>query len=135
MTLILRATDLIKDTKPIYAHPSETVETAIKRMASHNIGSIPVVNEDMKIVGIITERDIVRLLASKGPTILQEKLENVMTRKLITANPEDPISALAYKMIEHGIRHLPVVDQEGKLLGVISIRKVLRHLIAGLEHP
>ena len=135
MTLILRATDLIKDTKLIYAQPSETVEVAVKRMASHNIGSIPIVDGNMKIIGIVTERDVVRLLASKGPTILQEKLENVMTRKLVTANPEDPISALAYKMIEHGIRHLPVVDQEGKLLGVISIRKVLRHLIAGLEHP
>lgn len=135
MTLILRATDLIKDTKLIYAQPSETVEVAVKRMASHNIGSIPVVDDDMKIIGIVTERDVVRLLASKGPAILQEKLENVMTRKLVTADPEDPITALAYKMIEHGIRHLPVVDQEGKLLGVISVRKVLRHLIAGLEHP
>lgn len=135
MTLTPRAADLIKDTKPIYAHPSEALEVIVKRMAIHNIGSIPVVDNNMKIVGILTERDVVRLLADKGPSILQEKAENIMTRNVITANPEDPIPMLAYKMIEHGIRHLPIVDHEGRLLGVVSMRRVLKHLIAGLEHP
>ncbi len=126
------AADLIRDTKPIYATPDKTVLDAAKIMAEHNIGSVPVVSEG-KLVGIFTERDLVRIVAKGVP--LTTKLEEVMTRDLIVARPSDPLPLLAQKMLQHGIRHIPVVDEEGRLLGVISIRRVLRYLLAEAEHP
>ena len=130
-----RARDLIRDTKPVYAKPDETVEDAARKMAEHNIGSMPVVDEEMKLQGIFTERDLVRLVAEKSSSALKMKLEEVMTRNPITASPDDPLPELAHKMIEHGIRHIPVVDEQGHLLGVVSIRRVLRHILAGNEWP
>ena len=108
---------------------------AVEKMAMHNIGSIPVVDEEQRILGMFTERDLVRLMAERGAQALEAKLGEVMTRKLVIAHPDDPIPKLAHKMLEHGIRHLPVVDENGRLLGVVSIRRVLRHLMAGNEWP
>ena len=128
-----RARDLIKDTTPVYAYPSETVLEAVKKMAEHNVGSVPVVDESMRVIGIFTERDLVRLVAKGGR--LDAKLEDVMTRKIITASPDDPLPSLASKMLRYGIRHLPIVDSDGRLLGVVSIRRVLQFLLAGSEWP
>jgi CBS domain-containing protein len=126
------AADLIRDTKPIYTTPDKTVLDAARIMAEHNIGSVPIVKDD-KLVGIFTERDLVRIVAKGIP--LDTKLEEVMTKKLIVAKPSDPLPLIAQKMLQHGIRHIPVVNDEGRLLGVISIRRVLRYLIAEQEHP
>jgi len=128
----LTAADLIRDTKPIYTMPDKTVLDAAKIMAEHNIGSVPVV-ENGRLVGIFTERDLVRLVARGVP--LDTRLGEVMTRDLIVAKPSEPLPLIAQKMLQHGIRHIPVVDDEGRLLGVISIRRVLRYLIAEHEHP
>jgi CBS domain-containing protein len=128
----LTAADLIRDTKPIYATPDRAVLDAAKIMAEHNIGSVPVVEDDT-LVGIFTERDLVRIVARGVP--LDTRLKDVMTRDLIVAKPSDPLPLIAQKMLQHGIRHIPVVDEQGRLLGVISIRRVLRYLIAEHEHP
>ncbi len=129
----LTAYDLIRDTKPVYTTPDKTILDAAKIMAEHNIGSIPVVQDGEKLVGIFTERDLVRHVARGTP--LDTKLSEVMTTKLVVAHPGDPLPLLAQKMLQHGIRHIPVVDQQGKLLGVISIRRVLQYLLAESEHP
>lgn len=134
MTL-LKAGDVIRDTRPIAAKPTDTVADAARLMAEHNIGSIPVVDEQGRLLGIFTERDLARLIAREGAKALEKKLEEAMTRNPVTASPEDPLPELAHKMIEHGIRHIPVVDEQGKLLGVVSIRRVLRHLLAENEWP
>jgi len=132
---VLRAGDVIRDSKPVYASPEDTVEEAARIMASHNVGSVPVVDEGGRLVGIFTERDLVRLVAKYGKSALDMRLGEVMTRNPVTASPDEPLPELAHKMIEHGFRHIPVVDSEGRLLGVVSIRRVLRHLMAGSEWP
>jgi len=128
----LTALDLIRDTKPVYTSPDKTILDAARTMAEHNIGSVPIVQGE-KLVGIFTERDLVRHVAKGTP--LDTRLEEVMTRKLIVAHPSDPLPLLAQKMLQHNIRHIPVVDQQGRLIGVISIRRVLQHLLAETEHP
>jgi CBS domain-containing protein len=128
----LTAYDLVRDTKPIYATPDKTILDATRIMAEHNIGSVPVVRDE-KLVGIFTERDLVKHIAKGTP--LETRLEEVMTRDLVVAHPADPLPLIAQKMIQHNIRHIPVVDDEGRLLGVISIRRVLQFLLAESEHP
>jgi CBS domain-containing protein len=131
----LKALDLVRDTPPVTATPEETLQDAIRKMASHNIGSIAVVDDQGRIVGIVTERDVVALLARHGPQALQKPLKEVMTRDLVTASPEEPIPQLAQKMIRHGIRHIPVVDENRRVVGVVSIRRILRHILAENEWP
>jgi len=131
----LTAKDLIKDAQPVYSHPEETVLNAVKKMNQHNIGSIPIVSQNNTLQGIFTERDLVKLIADKGPQALNDKIEEHMTRKPITALPQEPLPSIAHKMLEHGVRHIPVTDEQGHLLGVISIRRILRHLLAANEWP
>lgn len=128
-----RARDLIRDTRPVYASPETSIRKAAELMAQHNIGSIPVVDASGRLVGIFTERDLTRLVARDED--LDKPLRDTMTPNPVTAHPDDPLPLLAYKMIEHNIRHIPVVDDNGRLLGVVSIRRVLRHLIAREEWP
>jgi len=131
----LRARDLIRDEPPVTATPGETLLEAARKLAEHNIGSLPVVDSQGRIVGIVTERDIVRHLAARGPEALNMKLADVMTRELVTASPDEPIPQLAQKMTRHGIRHIPVVDERRRVLGVVSIRRILRHILAENEWP
>lgn len=128
-----RAQDLIRDTHPVYASPETSIREAARLMAEHNVGSIPVVDREGRLVGIFTERDLTRLVA-RGES-LEKPLKEAMTPNPVTAHPDDPLPLLAYKMMEHNIRHIPVVDEQGKLLGVVSIRRVLRHMLPREEWP
>jgi len=103
---------------------SPTLE-AVKLMRDKNIGSVLVVDEG-KLVGIITERDIVRLIAEDD---LEKPLSETMTKDPIVVHPDDPIVVALAKMVEHNIRHLPVVDDNGTPVGVVSIRDIAKHVL------
>lgn len=130
----MQARDVMRSTGLVTASPSDTVLDAVKKMYENNVGSVLVVDEQGRLVGIFTERDLVRVVA-KGLDPSTTRLEEVMTRKLITARPGDSLPMIASKMVEHGIRHIPVVDEEGKLVGIISIKPVLRHVLASCSWP
>jgi len=118
----------------VTAKPDETVVDAVKKMKKHNVSSVLIVDEHGKLLGIFTERDLVKVVALNKP--LSTKLEEVMTKgKLVTASPDDPLPLIAHKMIEHNIRHIPVLDDEGKVVGIISIRKLLRYILSSHEWP
>jgi len=106
--------------------PSHTVREAAKIIGEKDVGSVLIIKEG-KLVGIFTERDLARLIA-KGVS-LDTPLEKVMTKNLITIGPEDTLIKATCKMIEHDIRHLPVVNENGELLGIISNRDILKNLI------
>jgi len=130
----VQARDVMRSTGLVTASPSETVLDAVRKMFENNVGSVLVVDGEGRLVGIFTERDLVKLVA-KGVDVSSVKLEEVMTRKLVTARPGDPLPMVASKMVEHGIRHIPVVDEEGRLVGIISIKPVLRHVLASCSWP
>ncbi len=113
--------------------PDESVREAVKRMVENNVGSILVVDEEGRLLGIFTERDLARLVASGAD--LEQPVSKYMSRKPLTASPEEPVSKVASKMVEHWLRHLPVVDEEGRLVGILSIRDVLRAILAFEAFP
>lgn len=102
--------------------PAHTVQEAIARMLAANVGSVAVC-EGARLVGIFTERDVLRL-AGDGATFEETRVGDVMTTAVQTVSGEDDILAAARLMGARGIRHLPVVEGEN-LLGVIGIRDVL----------
>ena len=115
--------------------PTATVAEAAKVMADRKIGALVITGAGDRITGIVSERDIVRVLAKYGAAALQLPLNDVMTRKVVTCGPKDSISNLMELMTHGKFRHLPVVDSE-KLAGIISIGDVVKaqHKLFAVEN-
>jgi CBS domain-containing protein len=103
---------------------SATVHDAIMRLSKHNIGSLVVAAENGFVVGIITERDILREVAERCEEVKDRLVGDVMTRDVIIGVPEDDIAYVMGVMTKNRIRHLPVMDESG-LVGMISIGDVV----------
>ena len=105
--------------------PNDTILKAIEKLAEHDRGSLPVCNDKGELVGIITERDIVRKwLTHRDSSPQKIKVKDLMSTQVIIGTPDDDLSYAITVMKEKRIRHLPVVDKR-KVIGVISMRDVL----------
>jgi len=113
----------------VSVRPEETVRVAIARMLEEDIGSVAVCEEE-RLVGIFTERDVLRL-AGDGANFDELLVGDVMTRTLVTATPDVDVLDAARLMGEKKIRHLPVLHGE-HLLGVVGIREVVRSMVEQL---
>jgi CBS domain-containing protein len=111
----------------VSVRPEESVQVAIARMLEENVGSVAVC-DGSRLVGMFTERDVLRLAGQDGGGLVETKVVEVMSRTLVTASPDDDVLAAAQMMGERRIRHLPVV-QDGNVMGLIGIRDVLRVLV------
>ena len=118
----LRVEDIMT-TPPLTMGPEESVVEAAKAMLEKGYGSVLVV-EDGKLVGIVTERDLLYAL-SHGDAGVKMKLADVMTEDPIVIKKNENIVDAINLMKEAGVRHLPVVDEKGRPVGVISFRDVL----------
>jgi NADH:ubiquinone oxidoreductase subunit F (NADH-binding)/CBS domain-containing protein len=107
--------------------PGHKVTDAIKLMNDRNISAVMVVDEDQKLKGMITERDIVRGL-SKGAVFLNDKIENIMTRDVITFTPFTEVSAAISVVANKKVRHLPVVDGD-RIVGMITYRDLVSYVL------
>lgn len=112
--------------------PELTVLAATAVLCDHRIGAVLVRDAAKAIVGVLSERDIVRALANTGPEILKKKVSDLMTRQVVTCRPEDTVDHVMGLMTDKRIRHVPVVEG-GKLLGIVSIGDVVKHKIAEAE--
>lgn len=103
-----------------------TAEQAIRTMLERRVGAVAVVDENTKVAGIFTERDVLRRVALSGRAPGQVPVREVMTTPVEMATLDTtPGQALA-TMVERHYRHLPIVDDDGRLLGMLSIRNVLQ---------
>lgn len=119
------------------ADASDTFAEVAKVMRSNGISSVVVLQDGKKLAGIVTERDIVNLVAAGGDPHSTTVLHG-MTRRLETIGPKDDIAEAAELMVKANIRHLPVIDR-GKVVGIISIRDLTKwaaeELAGGHEMP
>lgn len=99
---------------------SAKLSTAVKRMAEHNYGSIVIVNKSGKLEGIVTERDILIKVAAEDKDISKLKVSDVMTSDVKTANINDSVPDSLRRMTQGRFRHLPVVDDNNKVVGIVS---------------
>jgi CBS domain-containing protein len=111
--------------------PETTVRDLIATLAEHNIGAVVVSTPDEPLVGIVSERDIVRGLV-KGTDILDVAIAEIMTAQVRTADPAATVEDLMRLMTEHRIRHVPVMS-DGALHGIVSIGDVVKSRIGELE--
>jgi CBS domain-containing protein len=105
--------------------PSQTIRAALATLAKHNFGALVVVDEIKRPIGIISERDIVRL-AARNEDFFGISIQEVMTKNVITGIRQDETKAVANTMTEKRIRHLPIVDDQGILIGIISIGDIVK---------
>ena len=109
----------------IYTAPSTSVLDAIGKMAQHNVGSILVLENHRELVGIFTERDLLRRVVLEGKDPAQTPIREVMSKEVIVVSADTPRSEVLALMTKHHCRHIPVADED-RLLGVISLRDLLR---------
>jgi CBS domain-containing protein len=100
-----------------------SIEKAVKMLYTRHVGSVIVTDSEKKCTGIFTERDAIRAVAQQIP--LKTPLRKVMTKKVVTIPENASFAEARKKMISRGIRHLPVVNDEGKLVGLLAIRRIL----------
>lgn len=104
--------------------PEQTLQEVVELLVRHNIGALPVLDEQGKLTGIISERDVIRLTAEHG-SLSETAVREVMTRNVIVGVPQDDVISVAHTMTERRFRHLPIVDGD-KLIGIISIGDILK---------
>jgi CBS domain-containing protein len=106
---------------------------AAMNMRDNGIGALIVSNDGQHIDGILSERDVVRALANHGASALGRPASSVMSTDVVTCRRDDAVESLMLSMTERRIRHLPVVDDDGVLGGVISIGDVVKARLGQLE--
>jgi len=112
--------------------PTATLAAAAKLLAERRIGAALVLGVEGRLAGILSERDIVRALAERGAAGLDERVDQVMTRKVFTCAESDTVAQVMEQMTAGKFRHVPVVDQ-GRLTGIISIGDVVKYRLHEIE--
>jgi len=103
-------------------------------MRDRNIKSLPVLDEEGRLEGIVTERDLVTRLVAEGRSF-ETPVRELMSRPVHSVHPDTPFAEIEALMREHKIRHLPVIDSDNRLKGFVSISDLLRHCTSpDLEH-
>lgn len=122
-----------KDRSIITIGTGATVSEAVAELVRHNIGSLPVVDEAGALVGIFTERDVLRGLHEKGKEFCQESIGEVMTERVVSCSVVDEVHDAMGRMSEHRIGQLPVVDTDGRPVGLVSVGDLIRVLHEAAE--
>lgn len=103
-----------------------TVHTAVKKLVEYNIGALPVTDESGELVGIITERDILRCVAANdAQSALQQKVAAIMSRNLVVSDPGNDVEYAMHVMTNKRIRHLPILVDD-RLVDILSIGDVVK---------
>lgn len=109
-----------------------SLETAIRELHDRRVGALVVMDGSGELLGVVSERDVVRELARRGAEALRDKVAAIMTRDVITAGPDETIDQCLGRMTDRRIRHLPVVEDE-RLVGLVSIGDLVKHRIVAVE--
>lgn len=124
---------LIRKGGEVVTMPAETpVRDLVNRLADHHIGALVVSPDGVTVVGIVSERDVVRRLVVDGPALLDRPVADIMTVQVRTCLATDTVEQLMLLMTEQRFRHVPVVDG-GRLTGIVSIGDVVKQRLEELQ--
>ena len=113
--------------------PDTTAAEVAKQLSVKRIGSVLVLNDQSTVVGIVSERDLVRALATHGAKAMELEIRQIMTREVVSCHPDDSIDEVMQTMTSGRFRHIPVVHH-GELLGLVSIGDVVKARLEETEH-
>ena len=112
--------------------PTATIRDLLETLAEHRIGAV-VVSADGGIDGSVSERDVVRHLTAAGGALLDQPVSSIMTADVVTCRGDTAVEDLMRTMTDRRIRHVPVVDDDGTVVGIVSIGDVVKSRISELE--
>jgi CBS domain-containing protein len=130
-TMTVRAILDSKGHNIIHVAPDDKLSVAVKQLSERKIGAVLVMS-GQHLDGILSERDIVRVIGERGASALDEPVQAVMTRKVISCKPSDTVGSLMEMMTSGKFRHLPVIEGD-KMVGLISIGDVVKWRLREFE--
>jgi CBS domain-containing protein len=113
--------------------PDTPLDTAVQDLDARGVGALVVLDGDRRIVGILSERDVVRALSRRGMALAGVQVSDLMTTEVTTCRPDDDVDAVMAVMTRGRFRHVPVVESGG-MVGVISIGDAVKARMQELEH-
>lgn len=120
-----------KGSRVITVSPDQTIRQATHTLVEHNIGAVVVLDAADKVVGILSERDIIRAVA-RDEAIFGQPVSQLMTKNVVVGSPGDDLESVMRTMTERRFRHLPVLEQ-GRLAGMVSIGDLVKAQLAMLQ--
>ena len=129
----MRIADILRSKGSAVATVTETttVSGLLTELVVHNIGAMVVVGPD-GVLGIVSERDVVRKLHEHGPELLHHEVKDIMSSVVVSCTPDDHIDDLSALMTNNRVRHVPVLD-DGRLVGIVSIGDVVNNRMEELQ--
>ncbi|HQS10687.1 MAG TPA: CBS domain-containing protein [Xanthobacteraceae bacterium] len=112
--------------------PEASLTQAVQSLSQNRIGAIVATGPDGNLEGILSERDVVRILGERGPDVLSQPVSSVMTRAVVTCTADETVPAIMERMTRGRFRHVPVVSGS-KLVGIISIGDVVKYRVEEME--
>ena len=129
----MKIVPLISGKKVAVISPSASVHDLVSSLNTHHVGALVVYADGKKIDGIVSERDVVRAMPGKLDQLVDMHVRDLMTVDVITCKPDATVAELMTLMTERRIRHIPVVDEKGELLSIVSIGDVVKAHITELD--
>lgn len=129
----MKISDILKHkgTAVVTIPPTGAVSDLLAALAEHNVGAL-VVSDGTDVVGIVSERDVVRRLNERGPDLLNATVADIMTAQILSCSSHDSVDSVAETMTERRVRHMPVID-DGALSGIVTIGDVVLSRTRQLE--
>ncbi|MGB5255877.1 MAG: CBS domain-containing protein [Woeseiaceae bacterium] len=115
-----------KGKEPGHISPDAEIAEVLDSLAFQDVGALIVSSDGIKVEGIISERDIVRSLQTVGPDLLKRRVRDLMTKDVVTCVPEDRAAGIMAVMVSRHLRHIPVVNENGRFISMVSIRDLLQ---------
>jgi CBS domain-containing protein len=125
--LMIDSVSRLNPTRLLQVHPQQSVAEAVDLMRRENVGCL-LVCQEKRLVGIFTERDLMRRVMADGKPF-SRPVGQCMTPNPVVVQPKDAIAAAIRRMEEGGYRHLPVVDEKGRPVGVLSVKQIVQYLV------
>lgn len=124
----------VMSSKLIFCTPSDTAQAAARSMKLHRVGALPVVSDilNLKLEGIVTDRDLCCSVVAEARLAEKTKIADVMTRNPVTCAPENTLEDCEALMQEHQIRRIPVVDSQGRCVGIVAQADIALHAPNGI---
>jgi CBS domain-containing protein len=121
-----------KGREVVTTQPHRTLREVIELLAAKGVGAVVVADASMSVLGILSERDVVRVIARNGAAALDDPVSRHMTPKVVTVTRDDTIDHLMQTMTQGRFRHLPVIE-DGRLIGIVSIGDVVKRHVDALD--
>jgi CBS domain-containing protein len=121
-----------KGSEVVTTTPMTTLEAGIRMLAERGIGALLILDARQRVIGILSERDVVRALDRHGPGVMTEPLARAMTHNVSACTREETVNSVMERMTAGRFRHMPVID-EGQLVGIVSIGDAVKHRVDELK--